>query len=104
MLRNEAYVADRLDSQLEDSTRRFLADRSRNRYDPPSGKLEVSRIFDWYGADFEKGYRGASSVSRFLVPYAELLADDAAARAVVRQGQAPIRYLDYDWALNDIRR
>ncbi len=79
----------------------FSRDRSRNRYDASSGKLEVSRIFDWYGADFEKGHRGINSVSQFLARYADLLADDAAARAVVRQGQAQIRYLDYDWTLND---
>jgi Protein of unknown function, DUF547 len=103
MLRDEAYVAGRIDSQLEDSVRRFLGDRSRNRYDPASGELEVSRIFDWYKADFEKGNRGISSVPQFLARYADLLADGAAARAEVRQGQARIRYLDYDWTLNDIK-
>ena len=104
MLRDEAYVAERLDARLEDGVRRFLGDRSRNRYDPASGKLEVSRIFDWYKADFEKGSRGARSVAQFLARYAEILADDAAARAIVRQGQAQLRYLDYDWTLNDARR
>jgi hypothetical protein len=104
MLRNGAYAAERLEAQLEDSARRFLADRSRNRYDPPSAELQVSRIFNWYKADFEKGSRGITSVPLFLARYADLLADGAAARASVRQGQAPIRYLDYDWTLNDSRR
>jgi hypothetical protein len=103
MLRNKAYVAEGLDAQLEDSARRFLGDRSRNRYDPASGALQVSRIFDWYKADFEKGNRGINSVPGFLARYADLLADGAVARAAVRQGQAQIRYLDYDWALNDIK-
>jgi hypothetical protein len=101
MLRNEAYVAERIDAQLEDGARRFLGDRSRNRYDPAAGALEVSKIFDWYKGDFEKGHRGIKSVPQFLAGYADLLAEGAAARAVVRQGQAPIRYLEYDWALND---
>lgn len=100
MLRDEAYVAERLDSQLDDSVRRFLGDRSRNRYEAASGELEVSRIFDWYRTDFEQGKRGISSVSQFLARHADVLADDAPARAAVRQGQARIRYLDYDWALN----
>ena len=104
MLRDEAYVAERLDARLEDGVRRFLGDRSRNRYDPASGKLEVSRIFDWYKADFEKGSRGITSVPQFLARYADILADEAAARAAVRQGQAQIRYLDYDWTLNDAKR
>jgi len=101
MLRDNAYVGERLDSQLEDSVRRFLGDRSRNRYDAASGELEVSRIFDWYQADFEKGNRGISSVPQFLARYADFLADGAVARAAVRQGRAQIRYLDYDWTLND---
>ena len=103
MLRGEAFVPERLDAQLEDSARRFLGDRSRNRYDPVSGKLEVSRIFDWYRADFEQGNRGTSSVPQFLARYADLLAEGAEARAAVRQGQAPIRHLDYDWSLNDAK-
>lgn len=101
MLRNEAYVAERIEAQLEDGARRFLGDRSRNRYDAAAGELEVSRIFDWYKADFEKGHRGIKSVSQFLGGYADLLADGPVARAAVRQGRAPIRYLEYDWALND---
>src|ERR1700691_2046756 len=32
MLRDEAFSAARLDAQLEDGTRRFLGDRTRNRY------------------------------------------------------------------------
>ncbi len=51
MLREEAYVASRLENQLEDQARRFLSDRSRNRY--RDGKLEVSKIFDWFKDDFE---------------------------------------------------
>jgi hypothetical protein len=104
MLRAEAYVAQRLDAQLDDGVRRFLGDRNRNRYDPVSGALEVSRIFDWYKVDFEKGNRGVSSVPLFLASYADLLADGAPARQAVRQGQAQIRYLDYDWNLNDSKR
>jgi len=103
MLREKAYVAEGLDSQLEDRVRRFLGDRSRNRYDPASGALEVSRIFDWYKVDFEKGNRGISSVPQFLARYADFLADGAVARAAVRQGQAQVRYLDYDWTLNDTK-
>jgi len=104
MLRDEAYVAERLDAQLEDGVRRFLGDRSRNRFEPVSGALELSRIFDWYRGDFEKGHHGITSVPQFLARYADLLADEAAARAAVRQGQVQIHYLDYDWTLNDTKQ
>lgn len=103
MLRNEAFVAARLEAQLEDAMRRFLSDRSRNRYNPQGRKLEVSRIFDWYGKDFEKGHKGYTSVRATLAKYADLLADRPEDRAVVREQRAAIAFLDYDWGLNDTR-
>ncbi len=103
MLRNEAYVADRLDAQLEDGLRRFLADRSRNRYDSASGTLKVSHLFGWYDADFTKGDHGFTSVAATLGRYADLLADDAAARNAIRAGNVPIEFLDYNWNLNDTK-
>lgn len=101
MLRDEAFVAGRLEAQLEDAMRRFLSDRSRNRYNPATGKLEVSKVFDWYGKDFEKGHKGYTSVKATLAKYAELLADRPEDRAAVREQKAAIAFLDYDWGLND---
>ena len=58
MLREEAYVAERLDAQLEEQAERFLSDRTRNRYSAQTGALEVSKIFDWFKEDWTSGYRG----------------------------------------------
>jgi hypothetical protein len=103
MLRNEAFVPEKLDSQLDDAMRRFLSDRSRNRYDPQARKLEVSKIFDWYGKDFERGHNGFTSVKATLARYADQLADKPEDRAVVRGEKADVTFLDYDWSLNDTR-
>ena len=103
MLREEAFVADRLDAQLDEQAQRFLGDRSRNRYNPASGKLEVSKIFDWYGDDFKLGHRGITSLAGFLGQHADLLADAPADREKLRAGAVPVSYLDYDWKLNDAR-
>jgi hypothetical protein len=103
MLRDEAFTADRLEAQLEDGMRRFLSDRSRNRYNPQTGKLEVSRIFDWYGKDFEKGHKGYTSLKATFARYADQLSDKPADRAAVRDQKADVSFLDYDWALNDAR-
>lgn len=102
-LRPEAFTAARLEAQLEDGVRRFLRDRSRNRWNPQRGRLEVSKIFDWYRGDFEQGHRGIASLPAFLARYAELLTDDPAAQATIREARVPIAFLDYDWALNDRR-
>ena len=74
--------------------RRFLTDRSRNRYDAASGRLAVSRIFDWYERDWPP---------RYLERHAALLADDRAARARIAAGGFELGYLDYDWTLNDAK-
>jgi hypothetical protein len=104
MLREQAFVADRLDAQLDEQALRFLGDRTRNRYDPRAGELRVSKIFDWYGEDFRLGHRGIASLPGYLARFADLLADAPADSARVRAGEADIGFLDYDWALNDAPR
>jgi hypothetical protein len=104
MLREEAYVAARLERQLEEQTTRFLSDRARNRYNAESGALEVSKIFDaapWYGGDFRRGWKGYGSLEQFFAGYAALLADDPAHRQGIASRKTRIRFLDYDWTLND---
>lgn len=104
MLREEAYVGERLDAQLEEQTRRFLSDRSRNRYDASSNSLEVSEIFKWYREDFESGYGGLRSRDQFFAKYAAQLSDMPQHQERVRELKAEIRHLDYNWALNDAKR
>jgi len=104
MLRNEAFVPERLEAQLEDAMRRFMSDRTRNRYNAASGKLEASKIFDWYGKDFEKGHKGYGSVKQTLSRYADQLAEKPEDRAAVRAQKPEVAFLDYDWGLNDLGR
>ena len=111
MLREEAYAADRIGAQLDEQMARFLTDRSRNRYEPQSGRLKVSKIFDWAKEDWRRGARGfdasaapIQSRAQFFASHAKLLADDAAGVALVEARKAPIEFLDYDWSLNDAAR
>lgn len=100
MLREEAYVGHRLERQLEEQAVRFLSDRSRNRFargGPGAGTLQVSKIFDWYKEDFEP--RAA-----YFARYSRLLADDADGQRLIAQGKAPLGFVEYDWALNDVRK
>jgi hypothetical protein len=104
LLREEAYLAARLDAQLDEQTARFLSDRSRNRYDPAAGKLQVSKIFDWYGKDFSRGWKGYDSVPQFLAGHADRLADAPEHREHIRGGKVPVVFLEYDWSLNEAGR
>lgn len=102
-LRPEPMLAGRLDAQFDDSVHRFLGDRSRNRFDAGSNTLEVSRIFDWYGDDFEKGHQGIRTLRDFFAAHAQRLADDPQAQARIRAGRYELDFLDYDWSLNKAR-
>jgi hypothetical protein len=103
MLREEAFVADRLEAQLEQQAQRFMADRTRNRFNAQRGVLEVSKIFDWYGEDFRLGHRGIASLPAFMARHADGLADSPADRERIRGQKVDIEFLDYDWALNNAR-
>ena len=84
-------------AQLADSTRRFLSDRRRNRYDAEEQVLRVSSIFDWYEEDFEDS---AGGLGDYLLQYADALALPAEARRNREAGDLPVHFLDYDWSLN----
>ena len=99
-LRNEAYTGKRLDTQLDEQTRLFLQDHSRNRID--GGKLWLSSIFKWYREDFEKGWQGYSSLEQFLVDHAVDLSLTSEEIQKLKDKDMTIRFLDYDWALNKI--
>ena len=99
-LREEAFVASRLDAQMDEQTLRFMSDRTRNRYNAQRGRLELSKIFDWYGEDFRLGHRGIASLQAFAARYADQLADGPADRERIRSGMVDIAFADYDWALN----
>jgi hypothetical protein len=104
MLGRDAFVAERLDAQLDDLFLRFMSDRSRNRYDARTQTVELLQLFDWYRQDFEKGHRGFASLQDVAAKYADQLADSPADRARLRSKTAPIRFVEYDWRLNDVPR
>ena len=94
-LRTEAYVGDRLEAQLADQTRRVLSDERWLLFDPASGTLQLTKLFDWYGSDF---LQAAPSVEQYVA------AHQASVRAALGAGQrVKIRWLPYDWSLNERR-
>jgi hypothetical protein len=91
-LRREAYVAGRLDEQLDDNVREWLADRALNQFHPSQGRAEISPIFKWYRKDFD-AYPGG--LEGFLRKYAP--------PQVIRElgnSRLDISFGDYDWGLN----
>ncbi|MBJ02182.1 MAG: hypothetical protein CMK00_04835 [Planctomycetes bacterium] len=92
-LRPEAYTAAKLDGQLAEAGRGFLADKSKNAARVRDGKLRISKIFDWSKGElkaFPGGIRG------LLLEYGpqEML-------ITLKDANVPLAYLDYDWSINE---
>ncbi|MFO7743963.1 MAG: DUF547 domain-containing protein [Psychroflexus sp.] len=82
---NEAYVADKLDEQLNTASKSFV-NSDKNKLSKT--KVELSKIFKWYASDFEKN---GQSVIDFINQYSkEKINEDAS-----------ISYLPYSWKLNE---
>jgi hypothetical protein len=98
LLRPEAYDAGKLDAQLEDQAQQFLGDNSRNRFDLATRTAWLSPIFSWYQKDF-----GADERTTLLA--AARYAPEEARRAIEADPAAwRIKYLAYDWSLNDTKK
>ncbi len=77
-----------LDSSLDAAASAFLVDRTKNQIATDS-ELQASSIFQWYRTDFEAA---AGSLPAFIQRHWK-------GGGVIR-GDAPIRFLEYDWSLN----
>jgi uncharacterized membrane protein YdjX (TVP38/TMEM64 family) len=94
-LRNEAYAGDRLEAQLEDQVRYAHGHDRWFRYDRDRNVVLLTKLYDWYGSDFEQA---AGSVTAYAAAYSADL------KQAVDAGRPPkVRWLDYDWGLNDTR-
>ena len=93
-LRNQAYTGRNLHAQLEDQASYFFAQR-RNFWIDRGGKtVYLSSILDWFGEDF-----GGSNRSK--LDFASKYLSEAKDREFLRSGELKVKYLDYDWALNE---
>jgi hypothetical protein len=95
---NEAFLADKLEQQFADASTNFLRDTERNRFDAENDKLELSKIFKWYKKDF---IASAGSVNAYVAPW---MTDDVALQTLIANKETKIRFLEYDWSLNDTKQ
>ena len=84
VLRGEPYTADQLDRQLDDQVLQFLQDPKKFRYDSAKIELYLSPIFKWFKEDFTAG------PTAFIKKYWPGISENA-----------KIRWLQYDWTLNE---
>jgi hypothetical protein len=89
-LRRALYTAANADALLTENVRKAL--RTPRHLRVESDRLHLSRLFDWYAADFAAASGG---VREFVLSYAAD-SDQAAITASRR-----IVFIDYDWSLNE---
>jgi hypothetical protein len=94
-LRSQAFMADRLDAQLEENARAFVNDPTRNRFDREQHTAYLSKIFEWFEPDFRAHGESLLNYVRRYVGDPELAADLATQ-------PYRIEFLDYDWHLNGV--
>lgn len=102
----EPYRPGTLEVQLDAAARTYLASSQGLQVDGDT--FRVSSIFKWYGGDFVDGYAALLAGERNQTERAILGAimkfGPAAASARARSGTPALRYLAYDWSLNDAIR
>lgn len=92
-LRREAYTGDRVEAQLDDNVRQWLANGKLNQFLPERRLAQVSPIFKWYKSDFDAAY---GSVNKFMAKYAP-----QGQGAFLLEPGATVKFNDYHWGLND---
>jgi hypothetical protein len=83
-LRNEAYVGNRLNEQLEDQAKYFINNSFKNKI--TSSSTQISSIFSWFSSDFTSEQTLASILEKY---HSEFNPNNS------------IEYLPYDWTLNE---
>jgi hypothetical protein len=86
---SQPFLGNTLDRQLDDATRAFINDTKRNYLDGET--LYVSKIFNWFGKDFN------DDVTGFFLKYAD---DNLKKELEVKKNKIKVKYLHYDWSLN----
>lgn len=87
-LRREAYTREAVNGQLDDNFRVWLADDSKNKFLPSKQVAKLSKIFEWYAADFSPVGGVPAVLGKFAPP-----------RMFASTNK--LEYLKYNWGLND---
>ncbi len=102
-LRPEVFLPARLENQLDAAVREFIRDPQHVRVDRNSGTLVLSKILDWFGSDFTEWYKRTYRVDHVrITDYLNLHLDEEDRAYLRARPQITIRYLPYDWTLNDL--
>lgn len=84
-LLNEAFVVEKIETQLTKATKEFLSDPNRNEIS--QNNLKLSKIFQWFSKDFKQD----GDLIDFLNKYSDITISEKAKKS----------FKDYNWDLNE---
>jgi hypothetical protein len=101
-LRDTAFAAATIDTQLDAAVAAWLRDTAHVQYDARQNVLRLSKIFEWFATDFAV-YDGPATGFGKYDGVVNLLAKHLpeATTAAILKRKPTIDFLDYDWALNE---
>ena len=91
-LQRFAYTAGKFEDQDDEAFRAWLGSEDMNKFFPVEKKVEISSIFKWFKDDFQKAGGIPTILGRYAPP---------AVRDFTASGKYEIKYLPYNWGLND---
>lgn len=106
-LRNEAYLGYKLDAQLDDQMRKFIANPLALKIDTKNRIIYLSDIFNWYEEEITETYSSASKFRAYSPDIRATFNMFYEYLPKTKQTSFPrkdfdVKYIRYDWHLNDI--
>jgi len=99
-LYQEPLLPETLNDQLDRFARNFVNDSQHVRFDAEKGILSLSMILKWYQKDFLDAMKDVPGGKKEkMVAYLNLYREEKIPVSAVKK----IKYIPYDWTVNDIR-
>lgn len=109
-LKQEAFQGPTVEGQLFNATREFVNDSKYVRIVPENHKVEISQIFKWHAGDFKLDF-GATENERKLtreefavLSFIAYYLEDVDKTTFLEEEEYKIRYIPFDWSLNEWKR
>ena len=106
-MRREAFTPERVDGQLFLAAREFVNDPDMNWIKPGEKKIQISKMLEWYAKDFKLNFgvmdndRGLSLTQYAVLSFLSYYLESAEKKEFLEQGNYKIKYLPFNWALNE---
>lgn len=106
----EAFTGPKVEGQLFLLTRKFVNDPFWVDVTPGKKKIRISRIFKWYGKDFNLDFGVPEPMGRFsntetaVLSFLAYYLEDETKGEFLQQSKYKIEYPVFDWSLNDQKK